>query len=119
VPLLRAAAAEVDRTQAMSSIQTMTEYTSKQTGETWIYTSLLSVFGGIAVLLAVVGIYGIMAHSVAQRTAEIGVRVALGARAADVLKTILRRGMALVASGLLIGLAAALAATRIIRSALW
>jgi putative ABC transport system permease protein len=119
VPALRAVVAEIDRTQPMSSIQTVAEYASKQTRETWIYTTLLSIFGGIAVLLAVVGIYGIMAHSVAQRTGEIGVRVALGARSADVLRVVLVRGVILIVSGLAIGSGAALALTRIIRGALW
>ncbi len=70
---------------------------------------LLSSFAGIALLLAAVGIYGVMAHTVAQRTHEIGLRVALGARPTQVRAMVLRQAAALVAAGVAIGLAAAVA----------
>jgi putative ABC transport system permease protein len=116
---LRAAAAEIDRTQAIGALQTVEQLAAQQNGETRLYATLLSVFGFIAVLLAIVGIYGIMAHSVAQRTSEVGVRVALGAGPMDIMTEILRRGVLLIAIGLFIGVGAALALTRIIRSVLW
>ena len=73
----------------------------------------------LALILACIGIYGIMAHSVTQRTNEIGIRVALGASSSKVLQLILRRGMLLVGIGLSLGLAASLALTRVIGYLLW
>jgi len=80
---------------------------------------LLGLFAGVALLLAAVGIYGAVAYSVAQRTGEIGVRIALGAQAADVLKLILRQGLMPVVIGLGIGITAALALGRLLRTQLY
>jgi len=81
--------------------------------------ALLSVFGGSALLLAAIGIYGVMGYSVAQRTHEIGIRIALGAERADILKLIVGQGMLLVAIGAALGLALAVAATRVLKSLLF
>ena len=97
----------------------MAEYAYFQLLDHWIYSTLLSIFGGIAVLLAVGGIYGVMAHSVAQRTSEIGVRVALGANSRNVLQLILRRGVLLIAFGMFIGVGVSFALNRAIQSVLW
>jgi putative ABC transport system permease protein len=78
------------------------------------FTLLLTGFGALALLLAVVGIYGLLAFAVTQRTREIGVRVALGARAPDVVRMIVGSGMALVVGGVVIGLLGALATTRLL-----
>jgi len=81
--------------------------------------SLLSVFAMIALGLAAIGIYGVMAYSVAQRTHEIGIRLALGARPANVLGQVLRQGIAVVALGLAIGFAAILALGQLAQSLLY
>jgi putative ABC transport system permease protein len=80
---------------------------------------ILAVFAGTAVVLATIGLYGVMAYSVAQRVRELGIRVALGARRRDVLGLVMTRGMALVLSGLAIGLVIASATTRVLRSLLY
>jgi putative ABC transport system permease protein len=80
---------------------------------------LLSLFAGLAVLLASVGIYGIMAFSVTQRTHEIGVRIALGARTSDVFRMVLRNGFNLAVIGVALGLAIAFATTRLLSSLLF
>ena len=82
-------------------------------------TMLLALFAGIALLLAAVGIYGLIAYSVAQRTHEIGVRMALGAARTDVLRMVLRQGASLAAIGIAIGLAGAFALTRLLQTMLF
>jgi putative ABC transport system permease protein len=80
---------------------------------------LLAIFAGVAMVLAAVGIYGVIAYSVAQRTREIGIRMALGAQRRDMLRMVLRQSLSVVVVGLVIGLAAAFAATRLLASLLY
>jgi putative ABC transport system permease protein len=100
-------------------VQTMRERMNSQTARARFTALLLGTFSVVAMLLAAVGIYGVMAYSVAQRTHEIGIRLALGADRGDVLKMVVGEGMALVGAGVLIGAVAAVAATRAISSELY
>ena len=101
------------------SVQTMTERIGGQLAADRMIAVLLSVFGGAALLLASIGVYGVMGYSVAQRTHEIGIRMALGAEQLDIVKLIVRQGLTLVLIGTGIGLAIALALTRVVQSQLF
>jgi putative ABC transport system permease protein len=101
------------------SVQTMSERIGGQLAADRMIAVLLSVFGGGALLLAAIGIYGVMGYAVAQRTHEIGIRLALGAEQRDILRLILGQGMVLIAIGAGIGLAITLAATQVLKSLLF
>src|ERR1700683_2451617 len=79
----------------------------------------LAVFGGLALVLAAIGLYGVMSYSVSQRTRELGLRMALGARGADVLRVVLRDGLALTAAGAVVGAAVAFGTTRLMGNLLY
>ena len=115
---VRQAVAEIDPDRPASQLRTLEDALGNDLRfERW-YMVLLSVFGGIALLLATVGIYGVMAYSVAQRTHEIGMRMALGASASQVMVLMLRRAAVLIAAGVALGLAGALSLTRLLASQL-
>jgi predicted permease len=117
--VLRGAVAEMDKNLAVSEIIPMEEITAQSIGQERFTLLVLGLFSALALLLAVAGIYGVMSYAVAQRTHEIGIRVALGAQTRDVLKLVVTQGMALVLAGVGIGLASALALTRFIRGLLF
>jgi predicted permease len=108
----RAAVREMDPLLAITGIRPMTEMIDLSVARPRFTMLLLGIFGIVALVLAAVGIYGIMSHAVKRRTREIGIRMALGARPADVLRLVVGQGMALAGAGLAIGVVAALAATR-------
>ena len=97
----------------------MDRVVSDSLGQQRLTTTLLGVFAGVALLLAIIGIYGAVAYTVAQRTGEIGVRMALGAQTADVLRMIVRQGMTPVAIGLVVGLGSALGLGRLLTAQLY
>jgi len=101
------------------SVQTMTERIGGQLAADRMIAVLLSTFGISALLLAAVGIYGVMGYSVAQRTREIGIRMALGAERSDILRLIVRQGLFLIVIGALIGLGLAFALTRVLENQLF
>jgi predicted permease len=120
--LVSAATKEVaglDQDVPLFSVKSMEEYISASVAAPRFSTTLLSIFAGVALVLTVVGLYGVMSYSVAQRTNEIGIRMALGAQSRDVLLMIVRQGSTLILLGLGIGLAGAYALTRVISSLLF
>ncbi|HEX4135224.1 MAG TPA: ABC transporter permease [Bryobacteraceae bacterium] len=111
--------AEIDPSQPIANIQTVEETLSGQVQFTRLYMLLLGVFGGAAAILAAVGIYGVMSFSIAQRRREIGIRMALGANHREVLHLVGRQALSMIGLGLMLGLAGALALTRLLEFALW
>jgi predicted permease len=109
----------LDSSQPVYNIKTMEQYLAESTGQRRFNMLLLAIFAGVAVLLAAVGLYGVMSYAVVQRTHEIGVRMALGARGRDVLRMIVGQGLLLTLVGVALGLAAAFALTRVIRGMLY
>jgi len=109
----------IDSDQPVAAVKTMDEWMSTSVAGPRYRTSVLGLFALVALILASTGIYGVMSYSVTQRTHEIGVRMALGARRLDVLKLVVRQGMSLVGVGVFIGLIAAFALTRVMSSLLF
>jgi putative ABC transport system permease protein len=119
VSAVRSAIQEVDRNMPMAKISTLEKLVDQSLGPRRVSTILLGVFSGLALLLASLGIYGVMSYTVAQRTREIGVRVALGASRANVLQLIVGQGATLAVIGGAIGIAGALGGAWILRSQLF
>jgi putative ABC transport system permease protein len=116
---IRTAISAVDEEQPIASIRPLAELLVTSLARQRFAMFLFAVFSTVALLLAAIGIYGVMAYSVAQRTGEIGIRMALGAQTPDVLRLIFIQGGKLIALGLVIGLAAAIALTRLLSSLLF
>jgi putative ABC transport system permease protein len=118
---IRKQVSAVDPNEPIKQVATMDEITSNTlavAGRRYM-TLLLGVFAAVALVIAAVGIYGVISYAVSQRTHEIGVRMALGARGADVLRMVIWRGMSLALVGVALGLAAAIALTRVMKIALF
>lgn len=119
VPAVRLAVAELDKDLPISDIRTMDQLANETLSLQNFLTMLLASFAGLALLLSGVGIYGVMAYAVAQRTQEIGIRMALGAGQSDVTGSVIRQGLGLAVFGSLAGLAAAFGLTRFLSSQLY
>jgi ABC-type antimicrobial peptide transport system permease subunit len=109
----------LDPGQPIRSIATLRDVMSESIARDRFFTVLFGMFGGLALVLAAVGVYGVLAFSVGQRTQEIGVRMALGARAADVLRMVVGGGMLLVLTGVALGALSSLVLTRVLKSQLY
>jgi putative ABC transport system permease protein len=110
---------KVNNNQAVANIETLGEIKSQSVAPARLRTALLAIFAGIALLLAAVGIYGVVSYSVAQRAREMAIRVALGASPGDLLKLVIGKMMLIVLVGLALGGGAALALTRVLASLLY
>lgn len=119
LPALRDAVRQVDATLPMLDVRTQDEQIAANLRQERIFATLTSGFGALALVLACVGIYGVMAYSVARRTSEIGIRLALGARPRQVLTMVLREASWLGGIGVVAGLAAALLLARVVKSMLY
>ncbi len=118
-PAIRTAIASVDRTQAVAEVKTLEQALDDSIAPRRFNLCMLGVFAACALLLAVIGIYGLIAYAVAQRTQEIAVRMALGAQRSQVVRLVVREGMRLVIVGITVGLVAAFALTRFMASLLY
>ena len=119
VPAIRDVLHRMDKDQPMAKIRTMDQLVANSVARSRFMMFLLSAFAGLALVLACIGIYGVMAHSVAQRTNEIGIRMALGAQKKDVLRMVIRQGFRLTFLGTVMGIAGAIALTRFLSSLLY
>jgi len=109
----------LDPDQPISNVRNMNELLDRALSEAKFSLLLLGLFAGVALVLAAVGIYGVMSYAVTQRTHEIGVRMALGARPGDVMRMVIRQGMLLAAAGVVVGVVGAWALTRLMASLLF
>jgi putative ABC transport system permease protein len=116
---VRREARAIDPDQPVAAVRTMEQVLNESVAAPRYRTWLLGLFAAVALILAGVGIYGVISYTVAQRTHEIGVRMALGARSPDVLKLVVGQGIKLALAGVLLGLGGAWALTRLVRNLLF
>src|SRR5207302_6333542 len=112
VPVIRQMLRDRSKNAAMGKIRPMTAYVAREIAPAGFTAVLAAVFGALALLLATTGIYGVLNYQVSRRLPEMGIRMALGARARDVLRLVLREGFVLAAAGVLLGAVTALLAAR-------
>jgi ABC-type antimicrobial peptide transport system permease subunit len=118
-PFIRSELRALDPNLPMRDAETLTQIMDREFGSARFHVTLLSVFAGVAVTLAAIGLYGVVAYLVSQRHREIGVRIALGAKRHDVVRLVLRQARYPVLTGLVVGIAGTLAASRVLNSLLY
>jgi putative ABC transport system permease protein len=118
-PAVRTALREIDPGQPLVNVRTMETAMAGTVAQPRLQMILLMVFAGVAVALAIIGVYGVMAYTVSQRAAEIGVRMAIGASPGNVVGMVVRQGAVLAAAGVVVGFAGAAAAARAVQSLLF
>jgi putative ABC transport system permease protein len=119
VSAARSAVAEIDPSKPAGNVRTVEQNLRDQVSDRRVYMLLLTVFGAIAAVLAAVGIYGVMAYAVTQRTREIGIRMALGATSSSVLSLVVKQALILVFIGLILGVGGAVGLTRFLKNELY
>src|SRR5207248_10254993 len=119
LPAIQNAVWSVDKNVALADVRTMDDLVAKSVSSRRFTMLLLTTFAGIAVVLAAIGLFGVLSYSVVQRAREIGVRMALGARRLDIFNLIVRQGMLLTGIGLVLGVGGAIALTRLISGLLF
>jgi putative ABC transport system permease protein len=119
LPAITRAIYSVDKDASITETKTVDQILADSAAEATFQTALLGAFGALGLILAIIGIYGVISYSVVQQTHEIGIRMALGAQRGRILRMILQKGMLLAASGAAIGIAGALALTRVLQAMLY
>jgi putative ABC transport system permease protein len=119
VPSIRSVVSSIDRDQPWSSVATMESLRAASISTRQVTFALLALFSALSVALAGVGIYGVLSYGVAQRTNELGIRMALGAKPADLLSIVFRQGAVIAGTGIAIGVVLALALTRVMTTLLF
>jgi putative ABC transport system permease protein len=119
IPAIRDQVLAIDKDVAIFDAKTIDEYLVKATAQPRLDSALLALFAGLALILAMVGIYGVMSYGVAQRTNEFGIRMTLGAQRGDMMGLVLKQGLGVAAIGAAVGIAAAVGATRLLSSLLF
>ncbi len=119
IPAIRSELAAIDKDQPIHSFKPLEQSVDELSADRRFSTLLLAAFAALAAVLAAVGIYGVMSYTVTQRTHEIGIRIALGAQAGNVMSLVIKQGTKLAATGVTIGLVASFGLTRLIENLLF